>query len=483
MIDFLHLQSMSYCRKHHGKFGLRSLPLGTFVGGQLLYVLILAVLFFFPIFVVNAQTGSDPVVLFNAAQDLHEKGDLRGAVELYRRAIDLAKEFPEADLQLGNALRQLGDVKGAEDSYKSALELRPGWPPAIIAFSSLLTNLGRFADARSLFEKLDSAVEPELLRALAELTLRDGSGRKALADLLERLSRDETTEGVVLRARIEMSLGNSANARTLLLGETDKGGRLACIELAEFSLRNEDVGTAERLLECLRRSTPKFPSDRFLIARILNAAGKSSEALDELKLLGDSYPGASELRNSILVESVSDVNGLESLLEKSLEQSTERSAILDRLCIASRTSDKRKYVDYCRKAFEADRSSAARGARYGAALVRDERYQDAIYFLGGLRSDGLNSLQITQQIAVAYFQLKQWQKAKEEFEALEGLGTPKPIVFYFLGIVNDQLKLYSAALAQYERFLSLADPRESGEEIEKVKLRLPQLRRQIKEKR
>src|SRR6187551_2793247 len=45
------------------------------------------------------QAPDDAVAVFNQAQDLHEKGDLTGAVKLYGRALEIEPQFPEAEYQ------------------------------------------------------------------------------------------------------------------------------------------------------------------------------------------------------------------------------------------------------------------------------------------------------------------------------------------------------------------------------------------------
>ncbi|NNF00594.1 MAG: tetratricopeptide repeat-containing protein, partial [Pyrinomonadaceae bacterium] len=52
--------------------------------------------------------------------------------------------------------------------------------------------------------------------------------------------------------------------------------------------------------------------------------------------------------------------------------------------------------------------------------------------------------------------------------------------FYFLAICYDKLQEYEDALANYEQFLQLADVENGALEIEKVNLRLPVLKKQIK---
>ncbi len=53
------------------------------------------------------------------------------------------------------------------------------------------------------------------------------------------------------------------------------------------------------------------------------------------------------------------------------------------------------------------------------------------------------------------------------------------IAHYFIASAHDYLGEYPEALASYEKFLTAADAKANQLEIDKVKLRLPSLRRQI----
>ena len=54
------------------------------------------------------------------------------------------------------------------------------------------------------------------------------------------------------------------------------------------------------------------------------------------------------------------------------------------------------------------------------------------------------------------------------------------IAHYFIATSHDYLGEYPEALASYEKFLAVADAKTNQLEIEKIKLRLPTLQRQIK---
>jgi len=53
------------------------------------------------------------------------------------------------------------------------------------------------------------------------------------------------------------------------------------------------------------------------------------------------------------------------------------------------------------------------------------------------------------------------------------------VAHYFIATAHDYLGEYPEALASYEKFLTVADAKTNQLEIDKVKLRLPMLRRQI----
>ena len=80
-----------------------------------LRVLFVLILLSIPSAVCAQETGEppDPVKTFNRAQDLHEKGDLRGAIALYEKALAELPEFPEAEYQRGMAYLAVKDEAAA----------------------------------------------------------------------------------------------------------------------------------------------------------------------------------------------------------------------------------------------------------------------------------------------------------------------------------------------------------------------------------
>ena len=83
---------------------------------------------------------SDPVKLFERAQNAHAKGDLERALALYEAAIKLRPEFPEAEFQRGVALAALKRPAEAEIALRRAIELRKDWTLPYSALGNLLSR-------------------------------------------------------------------------------------------------------------------------------------------------------------------------------------------------------------------------------------------------------------------------------------------------------------------------------------------------------
>ncbi|HYY51390.1 MAG TPA: hypothetical protein VE755_00890, partial [Myxococcales bacterium] len=83
-------------------------------------------------------------------------------------------------------------------------------------------------------------------------------------------------------------------------------------------------------------------------------------------------------------------------------------------------------------------------------------------------------------LAAALYELKLYKQAIVEYKWVGGARPDLAVVHFFIATAHDRLGEYEDALAAYETFLVRADARTSELEIEKVNLRLPSLRNQIK---
>jgi len=79
---------------------------------------------------------------------LRELGQLEQAQASCRRALELKPDFAEAHNNLGNTLKELGDLVDAQASYQRALELKPDYAEVYNNLGVVFTEMGDFAAAQ-----------------------------------------------------------------------------------------------------------------------------------------------------------------------------------------------------------------------------------------------------------------------------------------------------------------------------------------------
>jgi tetratricopeptide (TPR) repeat protein len=82
-------------------------------------------------------------------------------------------------------------------------------------------------------------------------------------------------------------------------------------------------------------------------------------------------------------------------------------------------------------------------------------------------------------LATALYESKRYSEAIAEYQWILSAKPDVSVVHYFIATSHDYLGEYPEALASYEKFLTTAEATTNQLEIDKVKLRLPSLRRQI----
>ncbi len=450
-------------------------------------VIFVAAIMFFAVS-TNAQDdeGPDAVAIFNQGQDLHEKGDLAGAIKFYDQALKIIPEFPEAIYQRGLAELVLGNKAAAENSFRRAVELRPDWSLALSSLGSLLVTQKKYDEAESILNKavaLDAQNFPAL-SALIELRLRTKASQATLKDLLAKTTALTTKANPpisiwVARAALENALGDTKAARSSVnrVLSSEPTNKSALILSSEIALAAGDLARADADTKQLEKISPGDETNALMRARIFLANGNANEALEILNRFPQS-PDAAEMRK--LIETNSSVSAAE--LEKQLEANANNAVLLGRLCKLYRRDDPQKALEFCRRASEAEPNNINHAVGFAAALVQAKQFDAAINLLKKLAQIAPDNSTVHANLGTALLQLKRYAEAKTEFEWLRNSRPDSPAVYFHLGIVHDQLGEYIDALANYQQFLKLADAAESRLEIEKVNLRLPALQKLIKKK-
>jgi len=440
-------------------------------------------------FVAHAQGEDDQVdvvAIFNQAQELHEKGDLNGALKLYEKALQAMPEFPEAEFQRGMAFLALGKPDEAEISYRKAIGLRPDWTLAMTGLGVLLVNQNKLVEAEPLLKKV-LGIEPQnprALAALAEIRLQGKAPAAELQELLTKLigltGKAYPTPSIwVTRAALENSLGKSSDAKASLSKalELDPKNRGALLQLADLVFVEGDVVRARDILGRLEKVMPGADALHIIKANILVLESRYDEALAELDSLKTIPPQAISLRNRITAIRTSSA----AELEKQLESDPKSAIILGRLCSMLRKENPTKAIAYCRRASDAEPSNMNHAVGFGAALVQAREFEPAVGLFLKIIGVAPDNATARANLATALFQLKRYNEAIVQFNWLANAQPRDAGAFLFLGIIHDELTEYMDAAANYQQYIKLADPVENKLDIEKVTLRLPAVQKFIKE--
>src|SRR5437588_2770372 len=443
--------------------------------------------------VANPQTGSiddqDPVKLFERGQDAHAKSDYQKAIEFYDAAIKLKPEFPEAEFQRAMALLFSNHKEEALKGFNRAVELRSDWTFAYAQFGSQLSEY--FNDDHNAEPMLRRALEldsqnEEALVALADLRARAGDMNEALA-LSKRATSSPNATSSTWRRRsfIELRAGDKMAALTsvnqaLIIQPKDLGARY---DRAKLRLDIGDQAGAYEDLQVLEKAGHgnNFPG-AFELAQFYERAGKRVDALrvlDALSQEDQKRPEIIALRAEI---SGGDGSTAEerAALGQLLERDPTNASLLARLGAAYRRIDPLKSADYFYRALKIDPKNMSYAIGYASALVQARKFPEAVGVLRAIVKKSPDEYLAHTNLALALYELKDFRGAIAEYEWVASARPELAATYFFLAVAHDNLQEYEDALDAYQKFLARADQTANKLEIEKVNLRLPVLRDQIK---
>jgi tetratricopeptide (TPR) repeat protein len=440
----------------------------------------------------NEPEDDDPIKLFQQGQDAHESGNLERALQLYEQAIKLQPEFPEAEYQRANALVALERLPDAEAGFRRAIELQSEWSLPYLSLGRLLLRLERFSEAEILLSRSLELDESNFvaLVALADLHLRAKAPRETLQKLLEVLkgatSREEAKASLwAARGSIERALDEKAVALTSFDRAIRLDGQNVLALMGRAELRaaaNDYEGALQDALEAQRASRHALNAS-LLVARIYGQFGKTDEALKTLDALDEANRGLPEvlsLRNQ-LTKDCGNLTAEERAAEEELLKEQPRNAArLSCLGAALRTVDPVRSLELYRQAAEIEPRNIGLATGYAAALVQARRFAEAAVILRRILAVQPDNFVARTNLATALYELKHFPDALAEFKWLVAARPELVVAYYFIASAHDNLGEYPEALAAYETFLARADAAKNQLEIDKVNLRLPSLRNQIK---
>jgi len=234
-----------------------------------------------------AQTGADAEALFARGVQLHQAGDVLGAIQAYQEA--LAKEPGRIDAlsNLGAAYVHLGRYADAVEQYRKALAVDPD------------NTRVRFNLALALYKAASVPEAAEELKRVVDRDHRNKSARLLLADCHLQMGQDGLAVsllsgrdaefgddrlfayvlGSALVRRDELQRGQAYIDRLFQGGDTAEAHLL----LGAAHLRREDFRAALPELERAVALNPGLPTVHSFYGRALMGTGRRDEASEAFR--------------------------------------------------------------------------------------------------------------------------------------------------------------------------------------------------------
>ena len=437
--------------------------------------------------------AADPVRLFERGQSAHSRGELEKALSFYEQALKVRPEFPEAEFQRGNALASLGRLPEADAAFRLAISYKKNWAMPYSALGTLLMRQSRDKEAEEMFRQALTvdAKEGVALRMLSEIRLRAGDAKSAL-EFAKRATAttDAPASAWIGLAVAEKANGNKVAAKAALdrVLADEPANVAALIERADLFTDEKNFELAIADLKAAAKLKPAEKAVASRLAYVLQQAGKSDEALEVAKAAGlevqqptgDGKGGVVGTPEEIEAANSSDPAVARKALEKLIEKNPRSAMLLANLGRSYRTDDPARSLDFYRRAVEIQPDAADYALGYAAALVQARRFPEAAHILQQVVKATPDNYVAHANLATALYEAKRYQEAIPEYQWILATKPEVAVAHYFIATSHDYLGEYVEALASYEKFLSVADATTNQLEIDKVKLRLPSLRRQIK---
>jgi tetratricopeptide (TPR) repeat protein len=287
----------------------------------------------------------------------------------------------------------------------------------------------------------------------------------------------------------ERANGNKVAAKTTLdrVLADEPANVAALLERADLFTDEKNFDSA---IPDLRAAAKVKPGEKAIMSRlayVLQQAGRNEEAAEVAKSAGlevqpsggDGKGGVMGTPEEIEAANSDDPAVARKALEKLLEKNPRNAILLGRLGASYRTDDPARSLDFYRRASELQPEAPEYAIGYAAALVQARRFADAAQILRQVVRLNPQNYAARANLATALYEGKRYSEAIPEYEWIVAAKPEIAVTHYFIATSHDYLEEYPEALASYEKFLATADAKTNQLEIDKVKLRLPSLKRQI----
>ena len=443
--------------------------------------------------------------MFEAGQRAHEAGDLAKAVEFYGKALELDAELWQAEFQRGAAYFSLGKLSEAKTSLARVNQLLAEYPvndQIKQIFARVQTTLGEIALAESKPEEAEKAFQrvlelnPQSTRAhsgLAEVFYAAGKHSEAITEAKAAISAGDDRAAIFMLLGVTLTVTNKFDEALPALDEALKRepkNTVVLLNRAEVFIAKNKPNEAAADLRAALAIEPNTRT-KLRLATLLAQAKQFDAAIVLFQEVVDAEPANADARaalTAVLIESGKAADAV-SELEKLVKAEPNRAVLRAQLAELYAPKQPEKALEQYRAAAELEPKNANHQIGVASALVKLRKFQEAVDVLKPLLAANLKGdleYYARTNLATALFELDDFPNAAREFlwildhQAKRGDRKRTAITLYFVGICLDKIGDYEQAMKAYNQFLELASP-DNQLEIDKVKLRLPPLKRQIEQ--
>lgn len=224
--------------------------------------------------------------LVNEGVVLFRSGDLEGATELFRRAIEINPEYVHAYISLGSVQLRLDQIDAAERSFRRAIEFDDQNSLAYLGLGQAYKLFGSTEEAITYVER---ALELDPKNAEAAYTLAliyaDEAEYEKEFEALTRTVDIDPRNGQAYSRLADIFLANKMYPEAVQALNAAKAGRVPVehlhTRLGEAYYSMGDLKGAESELRREISLRPRTASPRANLARLLTETGKTDEAISE----------------------------------------------------------------------------------------------------------------------------------------------------------------------------------------------------------
>lgn len=400
---------------------------------------------------------------------------LNAAIEQYTRVTALAPRDIEAWLMLGRLEKANQNSPGAEKAFKQALALDSENEDAMTGLAMVYSDLGDTAGASEMLKKV--AQKNPNLRTLTTLAgTYEQMKEYALAAETYGRALEMNRENTDLKRAYAQALFTAEQYEKAqqvfeeLAGE-DANDLLANLRLSQIFRQKRQYAQAREYATRARQLDPNNIEIRYNEVALLEAEGKTVEAIAVMRQMVDSIPAStnsvSERANRVILlerlgilhrmaEQTADaVAAFRDLVKTDPDTGARASAqIIDTLRVGKDFAAAEKELDSALERYADDRLVRVVGSNLYADLGRFDRAEAMLQKLMGGEQDRETLLSLAHVYEKAR-NFKEMERAINQAEKLSRNEEDKETTYFLRGAMFEKMKKFDKAEAEFRRVLAL----------------------------